>query len=89
MQQLSSRLASSRLASSRLASSRLGRTIVLGLLALPLGSCGGSAAFRHTFPDNRAADLDDVSARLSGSPAPSAPALAVGGRDLTGGPVCL
>jgi hypothetical protein len=78
MQQLSSRLASSRLASSRLASSRLGRTIVLGLLALPLGSCGGSAAFRHTFPDNRAADLDDVSARLSGSPAPSAPALAVG-----------
>lgn len=57
---------------------RLALSIALSLLALPLGSCGGSAAFRPTFPDNRAADLDDVATRLAGTPAPAAPALAVG-----------
>ena len=45
-------------------------------LCFVLLACGGGAGFSPTFPDNRRADLESVTARLASSSAPNAPAVA-------------
>ncbi|MCU0671727.1 MAG: PQQ-like beta-propeller repeat protein [Myxococcota bacterium] len=49
---------------------------LLSIALLFAVACGGGSGFSPTFPDNRRADLESVSARLASSSAPNAPAVA-------------
>jgi outer membrane protein assembly factor BamB len=56
-------------------------TLRLTTLALLLAACGGgssSSAFGPMYPDNQQSSIDTVVSRLRSSPAPAAPAVAVG-----------